>query len=150
MPTHYKGTTEEILALDTFIKLTRAAESLSARLSQRNTMDNLTTSQFGVLEVLYHLGPMCPGEISVKLLKSSGNITMVVDNLEKRGLVQRERDTADRRMVTISLTQAGCELIAHIFPRHVAAIVEEMSVLGPDEQRTLSRLCRKLGKQEND
>jgi MarR family 2-MHQ and catechol resistance regulon transcriptional repressor len=148
MPTHYKGTAQEVLALNTFIKLTRAADSLGTRLFRRGTRGDLTTSQFGVLESLYHLGPMSQSEIGTKLLKSSGNITLVIDNLEKRGLVRRERDTDDRRVVTVSLTQAGRELIRRIFPGHVASIVEEMSVLTPEEQETLGRLCRKLGKQE--
>jgi MarR family transcriptional regulator, 2-MHQ and catechol-resistance regulon repressor len=148
MPTHYRGTTEEVLALNTYIKLQRATNSLEARLAHRRTMADITGTQFGVLEALYHLGPLCQGEISAKLLKSGGNITLVVDNLEKRGLVQREREPHDRRMIVVSLTPAGRELISQIFPKHLAAIVDEMSVLTPEEQQTLGDLCRKLGKQE--
>ncbi|GIK36350.1 MAG: MarR family transcriptional regulator [Chloroflexota bacterium] len=148
MPTHYLGTDQEILALDTFIKLSRASDALMARLSHRGTMTNLTVSQFGVLETLYHLGPLCPGDLSTKLLKSGGNITLVIDNLEKQGLVQRARDTKDRRMITISLTPAGRDLINQILPQHVAAITEELSCLTPEEQKTLGALCRKLGKKE--
>ena len=116
MPTHYEGTPEEINALNAFIKLTRAADTLFAHLTQRKSMGNLTVRQFGVLESLYHLGPMRQGEISAKLLKSGGNITLVVDNLEKSGLVLRTRDTEDRRAVTVSLTEEGRELIAGLFP----------------------------------
>lgn len=148
MPTHYQGTPQEKLTLDTFIKLTRAVESLLARLQHRGTMGGLTISQFGVLESLYHLGPMCPGELSTKLLKSGGNITLVIDNLEKQGLVSRERDAQDRRMVTVSLTEAGHELIGRLLAAHVAALVEEMSYLTAGEQETLGHLCRKLGKPE--
>jgi MarR family 2-MHQ and catechol resistance regulon transcriptional repressor len=148
MPTHYKGRPKEALALNTFIRLTRATESLGSRLHRRGTMEDLTVSQFGVVECLYHLGPMCQTDIGDKLLKSSGNITLVIDNLEKQGLVQRERDPNDRRMSIVSLTDKGRELIARIFPRHVAAIVDEMSVLTAEEQATLGQLCRKLGKQE--
>lgn len=148
MPTHHRGTAEEVLALNTYIKLQRATNSLEARLAHRRTMGDITATQFGVLETLYHLGPLCQGEISAKLLKSGGNITLVVDNLEKRGLVQRERETRDRRMILVSLTPAGRDLISQIFPKHLEAIVEEMSVLTPEEQQTLGDLCRKLGKQE--
>lgn len=147
MPTHYSGTPKETLALNTLIKLTRAAESVSARLSQRGSQGNLTPSQFGVLEALYHLGPMCQTDLGTKLLKSSGNITLVIDNLEKRELVRRVRSHEDRRFIQVSLTEQGQELIALIFPRQLAAIVEEMSVLDPQEQETLGSLCRKLGKQ---
>jgi MarR family 2-MHQ and catechol resistance regulon transcriptional repressor len=148
MPTHYQGSEQEVLALNTFIKLNRASDAIMARLNQRGTLANLTVSQFGVLESLYHLGPMCPGELSTKLLKSGGNMTLVIDNLEKQGLIRRERDANDRRMIIVSLTEAGRELIGKIFPGHVAAIVEELSYLTPAEQETLGYLCRKLGKQE--
>ncbi len=147
MPTHYQGTSEEILALNAFIKLTRAVDSLEARLAQRGALCDLTPSQFGVLESLYHLGPMCQGEVSAKILRSAGNMTLVLDNLEKRGLVRRERDTGDRRKVNIVLTEAGRELISRVLPHQVAAIVEEMGVLTSEEQAALGRICRKLGKQ---
>ena len=146
MPTHYSGSPEERLALNTFIKLTRSVEALMTRLAQNGTLGDLTVSQFGVLEALHHLGPLRQGEISAKLLRSGGNITLVVDNLEARGLARRERAVKDRRVVTVSLTEAGETLIAELFPQHVRAIVEEMSVLTADEQETLGRLCRKLGK----
>jgi MarR family transcriptional regulator, 2-MHQ and catechol-resistance regulon repressor len=146
VPTKYQGTPEEIRALNTFIKLTRAVNSLETRLAGRGSTGDLTTSQFGVLEALYHLGSMCQGTLSQKLLKSTGNMTLVVDNLEKRGLVRRERSAEDRRMVLISLTQAGQESIEQVLPCHVASIVEEMKTLTPEEQDALARLAKKLGK----
>ncbi|MCK4897436.1 MAG: MarR family transcriptional regulator [Anaerolineales bacterium] len=145
MPTHFKGTPQEVRALNTFIKLTRASDSLLARLSQRGTQGDLTPSQFAVLEVLYHLGPMCQSEIGAKLLKSSGNITLVIDNLEKHSLVRRARDQNDRRMIQVLLTDKGRALISQLFPGHLASIVDEMSVLEREEQETLGHLCRKLG-----
>jgi MarR family 2-MHQ and catechol resistance regulon transcriptional repressor len=146
MPTHFDGTDCQVLALDTMIKLTRATNTLMARLARRNTQGDLTESQFGTLEALYHLGPMSQTEICGKLLKSSGNTTLVVDNLEKRGLVQRQRDEHDRRVVMVQLTEEGRALIASLFPQHAAAITEEFSVLTAAEQRQLGDLCRKLGK----
>ena len=146
MPTHYQGKPQEVLALDTYIKLSRACTAFEARMLSHGALGNLTLSQFGVLEALLHLGPMCQGTLSQKLLKSSGNMTMVVDNLEKHGLVRRVRSTEDRRMISIELTSAGRELINTIFPRHVEAIVKEMSALTPEEQNTLGHLLRKLGR----
>jgi MarR family 2-MHQ and catechol resistance regulon transcriptional repressor len=146
MPTHYNGTAEEILALDTFIKLTRATNSLLSRLAARETLGNLTVSQFGVLESLLHLGPLSQSEIGSKQLKSGGNITLVVDNLEKHGLVRRAVLPEDRRVTMVHLTDAGKALIQEIFPRQARAILEEMSLLAPEEQRQLGQLCKKLGK----
>lgn len=148
VPTHFHGTDEEVRALDAYIKLVRAGESVTARLAPLLDEANLTVSQFGVLESLYHLGPMCQRDLGRKLLKSGGNITLVVDNLEKRGLVYRARGKEDRRYVAVHLTEVGRRLIAEIFPRHAANIVREMSVLSPAEQEELGRLCRKLGRQE--
>jgi MarR family 2-MHQ and catechol resistance regulon transcriptional repressor len=145
MPTHYKGAPETVLALETYIKLTRAHSAFEARLLGRGELGTVTISQFGVLEVLHHLGPQCQGTISQKLLKSTGNMTLVIDNLEKHGLVRRNRSQEDRRQVLIELTPLGKELIEKIFPLHATAITEEMSVLTPEEQAELGRLLRKLG-----
>jgi len=143
--THYKGTREEVLALNAFIKMMRAAESVSARLNRYLMEEGLTLSQFGTLESLYHLGPLCQRELGAKQLKSSGNITMVVDNLEKRGLVARKRDTLDRRFVTVHLTPKGKRLIRDLFPRHLVNIVGEMKFLTETEQKQLDHLCKKVG-----
>jgi MarR family transcriptional regulator, 2-MHQ and catechol-resistance regulon repressor len=146
MPTHFAGTEEQVRALNAFIKLTRCTEALMARLSSCGSLEGLTVSQFGVLEALLHLGPMNQSEIGSKLLRSGGNITLVIDNLEKQGLVYRQRDSTDRRLVIVSLTKKGDELIRRIFPQHLEAIVRELRVLSPKEQETLGTLCRKLGK----
>lgn len=148
MGTHYRGTREEVAALDTFIKLMRAADSLTSRLSPILSSAGLSPGQFGALEVLLHLGPLCQSELGRKLLRSGGNITMVIDNLERRGLVRRERGE-DRRFITLHLTKEGRQLIQKIFPKHLEALVREMQVLTETEQKALGRLCKKLGKRSD-
>jgi len=143
--TLYKGTRDEVRALGTFVKLVRAAESVTTRIHQHLIDAGLTVSQFGVLEALYHIGPLSQVNIAKKVLKSSGNITMVIDNLEKSGLVKRERKKDDRRYYIVQLTDEGRKLIGTIFPRHAAKIMEEMMILSSTEQETLGNLCRKLG-----
>lgn len=145
MGTRYRGRPAEVRALNAYIKLLRAAGSLSARIERRLEAKGLTEGQFGVLEALHHLGPMCGKVLGEKLLTSGGNITVVVDNLEKRGLVRRERSEADRRYVTVNLTDAGRAQVTAIFPGHLAAIVDELSALSPAEQEQLGKLCKKLG-----
>jgi MarR family 2-MHQ and catechol resistance regulon transcriptional repressor len=145
MPTHFSGTRAEKRALDTFIKLTRCTHSLFTRLAERNTIGDLTYSQFAVLEALYHLGPMTQGEVSQKVLKSGSNMTTVIDNLERDGLVRRERDANDRRVIHVHLTEAGSNRIETVFPDHVAALLEEFGVLSAREQEMLGVLCKKLG-----
>jgi len=137
-------------ALNTYTKLMRAAESVTSRVSRTMGAADLTISQFGVLEALLHKGPLCQRDIAAKILKSTGNITLVIDNLEKRGLVRRERTSEDRRYLTIQLTDQGLELIRQVFARVEAAIVAEMRVLTNDEQETLGLLCKKLGLKGGD
>ena len=123
----------------------RAAESVTARTHRHLYSMDLTISQFAVLEALYQLGPLFQKEIGQKILRSSGNITMVIDNLEKNGLVRRERNEADRRFFIVHLTDKGYTLIAKIFPSHAAVIAEDLAVLTAAEQDALGRLCKKLG-----
>jgi len=137
--------TATYLALNTYTKLMRAAESVTGRTSRVMAAAGLTISQFGVLEALYHKGSLCQRDIAAKILKSTGNITMVIDNLEKNGLVRRERDSADRRFLTVHLTESGHALISRVFADVEAAIQSEMSVLAAGEQETLGALCKKLG-----
>jgi len=146
MPTHFIGSRAEMRTLDTFIKLTRCTNSLFTRLSERNTLGDLTPSQFAVLEALYHLGSLTQGEVSTKVLKSGSNMTTVIDNLERDGLVRRERDAKDRRVINVHLTEAGSGKVDAVLPKHVGALVEEFSVLSASEQLTLGELCKKLGK----
>ena len=145
MGTRHAGSAGEVRALNVFIKLLRATNTLRARLVPRLGAHDLTETQFGVLEALYHLGPLCQRDIGDKLLTSGGNVTLVVDNLEKRGLVKRVRGTEDRRFVTVHLAAAGRRLIAKAFPPHARRVAEALGVLTAAEQEELGRLCRKLG-----
>lgn len=146
MGTRYKGEPEQVRALDAYIKLTRASESLAASLARGLARQGLTTGQLGILEALLHLGPMCQLDLGRKLLRSGGNVTTVIDNLERRELVRRERSVKDRRFVLINLTPAGRRLIEKVFPQHARAISDGMAALNAAEQADLGRLCRKLGR----
>ncbi len=140
----FAGTSQERLALRTFVKLVRAANALSTRLNGPLGEAGLTESQFGVLEALLHLGPLHQRELAAKILRTHGNVTLVVDQLEKRGLVRRQRGSADRRYIKVHLTDHGTALVSELFPAHAARLTREMSLLGEDEQRELARLCRSL------
>ncbi len=145
MGTHYKGSKKEIRALDTYIKLIRAADTLSSGININLSNAGLTESQFNVMDALYHLGPLTQKDLGRKLLKSGGNITMVIDNLEKGNLVKRRRGEKDRRMFFISLTLQGRRQIENILPEQVSKIKNEMSALSKGEQNELQKLCKKLG-----
>ena len=141
----FRGNNKEARALGTYVKLMRAAESITSRAHKHLSSVGLTVSQFGVLEALYHLGPLSQKDLGQKILRSSGNITMVIDNLEKRGLVRRKRDRNDRRFLIVHLTAEGKKLISKIFPPHAALITKELGVLSATDQKILGDLCKKVG-----
>lgn len=136
--------TAQAAALDAYVKLVRASESVSVR-AHGLLAGELTFTQFGVLEALLHRGPLSAGELAEKILKSPGNLTLVLANLERDGLVSRERDRADARRWIVSLTASGRKRIGALFPKVAAAIAAEFAHLSAAEQAMLGELCKKLG-----
>ncbi len=146
MPTHFEGCEDTVRALNAYINLVRASDSVLTKIGAHLESEGVTPGQFAVLEALLHLGPMCQHALAAKLLRSGGNMTLVVDNLQKQGWVKRVRQEKDRRMVQIHLTPKGKRLITRIFPEHAKAIARVMSELTPAEQEELRRIARKLGR----
>jgi MarR family transcriptional regulator, 2-MHQ and catechol-resistance regulon repressor len=145
MGTRYKGSEKETTALNTYIKLIRAAESTLSRVNNSLSKYNLTESQYAILDALYHIGPLFQKDLGNKLLKTGGNITLVIDNLEKRKLVERERREQDRRYFTIHLTKPGKALFQKVFPGYLKSIVDEMQKISKSDQIELQKLCKIIG-----
>jgi MarR family 2-MHQ and catechol resistance regulon transcriptional repressor len=145
MGTHYKGSKKEMRALDSYIKLMRAADTINSAVNLSLSKFGLTESQLNVMDALYHLGPLSQKELGFKLLKSGGNITMVIDNLEKNAYVERRRSTEDRRIFFVHLTKNGEKRLVEILPLQVNFITNEMHRLSKTEQIELQRLCKKIG-----
>lgn len=145
MPNRHRGSDEERRALDAYVKLSRALATVDAHVHRPLADEGLTASRFGVLEALYHLGPLNQRELGRKILKSSGNVTVVVDHLERDGLVARERARHDRRQVRVALTDAGRARIADAYPPHVRRIVDAFAALTPAEIERLAALAKRLG-----
>ena len=134
------------LALNTYIRLLRAANGARNFAARYLGDSGLTLTQFAVLEALYHLGPMSLTDIARKILTTGGNLTMVVGNLEKCGLARRQQSPEDGRVQIAVLTPKGKQLMRRIFPVHASGITQFLQVLTPEEQKTLGELCRKLAK----
>lgn len=145
MSTNSKGAPQQERALNAYVKLARAANTAMAYARVGLEDADLTLSQFAVLEALYHLGPLYLGDLARRILTSSGNLTLVIDNLEKRGLAKRTHQGRDKRFILATITPAGRKLISRIFPQHSRRIMEVMARLSPAEQEQLGSLCRKLG-----
>jgi MarR family 2-MHQ and catechol resistance regulon transcriptional repressor len=133
-------------ALSLWVKLARASDTMAMLTAKDIDRCGITVSQFGIMETLGHLGPMKIGEICSKKLMTGGNTTVVVDNLEKQGLIERIKDPEDRRASIIRLTAKGEEKFKQMFPAH-ATCVEQLvwSSLNEDEIHQLSELLKKLG-----
>ena len=145
MGRHFKGTKAQERALSAYVKLLRAANTSVAYARVGLEEAGLSQGQFAVLEALYHVGPLYLGDLARRILTSSGNLTLVVDNLEKRGLARRKPHGRDKRFVLAAITPAGRRLIARIFPEHARRITEIMARLTSAEQDALGGLCRRLG-----
>lgn len=146
MGTRYRGSPRAVRALDAYIKLMRCSGTVQAGLERALEAEGVSEGQFGILEVLLHLGPLGPSELRRKVFRSGGNVTMVLDNLDTRGWIERRRDPGDRRRLVVHLTPEGRKTIARLFPPHVARIVAAFAPLSTREIEELSRLCRKLGR----
>jgi MarR family transcriptional regulator, 2-MHQ and catechol-resistance regulon repressor len=132
-------------ALKLWVVLARASAAVTKHMEADIARYDLTGTEFGILEALYHKGPMLLGEIQRKILVTSGGITYLVDRLVEKGLVRREQSEEDRRARYAVLTPAGHALIKRIFPAHAARIEQALSGLTTAEQREATQLLRRLG-----
>jgi MarR family transcriptional regulator, 2-MHQ and catechol-resistance regulon repressor len=133
-------------ALGLWVKLARAANTMSTLTVRDIAGYGLTEAQFGVVEALGHLGPMKIGELCSKNLSSGGNMTVVVDNLVREGLVERIQSPDDRRAYIVKLTEKGESLFRNIFARHAKYVTDLVhGALSEDEILKLSALLKKLG-----
>lgn len=135
---------ENSINLKLVIGLSRTQTSFSRVLQNFLGNYRLTIAQFGVLEALYHLGDLKICELIEKTLSTSGNMTVVIRNLEKEGLIKRTVDPNDKRAFFIALTDEGRTLIKPVFEAHLVELESFFSVLDPDEKAMLLELLKKL------
>jgi len=146
MGTKYKGKNKDISSLDSYIKLIRTVETIKAKISKSLAEFNISENQFYCMDAVFHLGLLTQKELGAKLLRSGGNITLVIDNLEKNNLVKRKKDKKDRRKYFIKLTTKGEKLYKDIFPIILSLIVDEFNPLSEKEMTELQGYCKKIGK----
>jgi MarR family transcriptional regulator, 2-MHQ and catechol-resistance regulon repressor len=140
---HYGKKTD--LALSLWVKLARAHDTFGHLTAKHIRTFGLTQAQFGAVECLGHLGPMLIGDLTKKHFVSGGNMTVVVNNLAKEGIVERAVCEDDRRACTVHLTDKGKRLFKKIFVPHAEYVVQLASGLTENEQEELGRLLKKLG-----
>ena len=129
-----------------FLVLWKAARAVEAYAEKSITDLEMCGSDFAVLEALLHKGPLPINEIGKKILLTSGSITVAVDRLEKRGLVERRAHGRDRRARIVHLTMTGRKLITRIYGQHAGDMEKLAAVsLTKAERKTLISLLKKIG-----
>ncbi|MDT0122190.1 MarR family transcriptional regulator [Paenibacillus sp. RRE4] len=133
------------LSLQLFVVLIRAYNAVTSRSNRDIQSHGLNSTEFGVLDLLYHKGPQALQKIGEKVLMSSGNITYVVDKLQNKNLLFRRPSKEDRRVIYAELTEEGKQLFTQIFPQHHQVIIDILEGLEPSEKVEAIRLLKKLG-----
>ena len=129
-----------------FLVLWKAARAVQAYAEKSITDLEMCGSDFAVLEALLHKGPLPVNEIGKKVLLTSGSITVAVDRLEQKGLVERRAHGTDRRARVVHLTKEGRKLITRAYTQHATDMEQLASAsLTVSERTTLIRLLKKIG-----
>ena len=132
-------------ALKLFVVLTRASNAVTRTIHDHVDLGGLTDTEFAILEVLYHKGPLLLGDVQKKILLSSGGVTYTVDRLAEKGFVERRECERDRRARYAALTSKGEALMHRLFPGHADRIEDVFTALSAREQDEAIALLRKLG-----
>ena len=129
-----------------FLVWWKAASAVQAYAEKSILGLEMCGSDFAVLEALLHKGPLAVNEIGKKVLLTSGSITVAVDRLETKGLVERRAHGTDRRARIVHLTKEGRKLINHVYGVHAGDMERLASAsLTKSERKTLIGLLKKIG-----
>lgn len=120
-----------------FYRMVKDLDRETARISAEH---GLTYPQFQVLEALLNKGSLTIGQIRDAILSSNGTVPVIVDNLQKKGLVRRIKDPADLRRSVVELTDAGRDLVARAWEENERMLCERFGVWSEGEKRTLVHL----------
>jgi len=128
-----------------WVVLARAYKSFASFIEISVEAEGLCLSDFMVLEVLLHKGPMTISAIGDKVLLANASMTSAVDRLHARGFVVRKNHESDRRVRIIELTPEGHRFISELYERHAKELEAVVSVLTPAERTLLRSSLKKLG-----
>jgi MarR family 2-MHQ and catechol resistance regulon transcriptional repressor len=137
---------QKVSGVHVFLVLMKAVRSVAAFASKSVESSHLNDSDFRVLEVLLHKGPLPVNVIGPKVFLTPGSISVAVDRLHEKGLVTRQECSLDRRLKYVNLTAEGRELIETVFTEHAKQLDELMRVLTKTEREQLVETLKKLGK----
>jgi MarR family transcriptional regulator, 2-MHQ and catechol-resistance regulon repressor len=133
-----------------WLVMLKAWQSIARYLRPTMSAEGLGESDFRVLEVLLHKGPMPVNVIGPKVDLNAGSVSVAVDRLYKKGYVSREECSSDRRVRTVSLTEKGRQAFLPVFRRHAALIKHVFGGVSSEEVRQLEMILKKIGKRAED
>lgn len=136
----------ENLSLKAFVVIMKASKTLEELVKKDIADHGMKTSDFAILEALYHKGRQTIKQISEAVLINTGSITYVIDKLEKNGYLQRIHCTEDRRVVYIEITPKGNDAMNEIFPKHQKMIEELFTDITDENKRILIDTVKMIGK----
>ncbi|MUK89356.1 MarR family transcriptional regulator [Ornithinibacillus sp. L9] len=139
----------ENLSLKAFVVLMKASKSIQEKVKKDISDHGMKTSDFAVLEALYHKGRQTVREISQAVLINTGSITYVIDKLETKGYLERSNCQEDRRVVYIQITDQGKQLMDEIFPKHQKVIDQLFADVTDEEKVNLIDILKRAGKQSD-
>lgn len=132
------------LGVRTWLHLNRIVHTVGRRLSGHLEHYDLTIAQFGVLAQLQAVPDISQQMLADWLFVTKGNMVGLLNRLEGRGLVERRPNPEDGRTHVVSLTEQGAALAARVVPKHEELVAECMTLIAPEDQRTLHQLLRTL------
>lgn len=135
------------ISLNTFVGLNRTLDHLMKIVKTDVQLYGLNVTEFAVMELLYNKGDQPIQRIGNRVLIASSSITYVVDKLEEKGCVVRQRNEKDKRVTNASLTDKGRSMMDEIFPDHASTLESTFSVLTDEEITVLQTALKKLSAQ---
>jgi MarR family transcriptional regulator, 2-MHQ and catechol-resistance regulon repressor len=129
-----------------FLVLMQTSKAVQDRMKLEMTKNNLSITEFSVLEVLYQKGKQTIQHIGNSILVSSGSMTYVIDRLEQKGFLNRSDCPDDRRVIHVTLTADGNKLVENIMPKHQEWVDNIFSSLNNDESDLIVKLLKKVSK----
>lgn len=127
-----------------YISMSRVINTLRRENNKLILKHNLTLGQFAVMEALYSKGGLSTGEVMEKILSTSGNIPVIVKNLEKDGFITRKQDESDKRRFILDLTDKGKDLMDEIVPENLKFMDELISLWDDEDKKELIILMNKF------
>jgi MarR family 2-MHQ and catechol resistance regulon transcriptional repressor len=132
-------------ALHAWLIMLKAWQSMSHYVFPALLEEGLGDSDFRVLEVLFHKGPMPVNAIGPKVDLNPGSVSVAVDRLYKKGFVSRVESIRDRRVRTVALTEKGRKMFLPLFRRHTALIKRAFQDVSSEELQQLEVVLKKIG-----